>query len=391
MTRKNIFFIILGISLIFLVTPFFVQAQEVTSRNVVRRDTFSELSKSAHIAFMGGSITEMDGYRPMVCEMLRERFPETEFTFTAAGIASTCSTTGAFRLERDVLSQGPVDMFFVEFAVNDDQDAHHSREAAIRGMEGIVRHVLRHNPRAKIVMTFFANEHLMEEYRRGAEAVSIAAHREVAERYGISTVNVAREAQQQIDEKTLTWERFGGVHPAPYGNRLTANMIAYLLDDSAELSESVAESENPLEPFCYENGRFLSPETAEFSGAWTWSVPDWTSLPGAFRSNFAGLKLLCCQTPEEEMMLEFTGSAIGAYILAGPDAGIVEYRVDDLPAQQATLFHDFSSGLHYPRTVIFHDDLPPGMHILRMKLIETVPPGSKGTAARILEFTVNPE
>ena len=31
------------------------------------------------------------------------------------------STTGAFRLERDVLSAGPLDLLFVEFAVNDDQ------------------------------------------------------------------------------------------------------------------------------------------------------------------------------------------------------------------------------------------------------------------------------
>src|SRR5512136_862597 len=77
--------------------------------------------KKGHVVFMGGSITEMDGYRPMVCELLRKRFPETEFAFTNAGIASTCSTTGAFRLQADVLAKGPVDLFLVEFAVNDDQ------------------------------------------------------------------------------------------------------------------------------------------------------------------------------------------------------------------------------------------------------------------------------
>ena len=41
-------------------------------------------------------------------------------------IASTCSTTGAFRLRDDVLIKGPVDLFFIEFAVNDDQDAGHA-------------------------------------------------------------------------------------------------------------------------------------------------------------------------------------------------------------------------------------------------------------------------
>mgnify|MGYP005715954185 FL=1 len=62
-----------------------------------------ELQKVGHVAFIGGSITEMNGYRPMVCEMLKKRFPETEFEFTAAGIASTCSTTGAMRLQLSLI------------------------------------------------------------------------------------------------------------------------------------------------------------------------------------------------------------------------------------------------------------------------------------------------
>jgi hypothetical protein len=107
-----------------------------------------EKTGKGHVAFMGGSITEMNGYRPMVCEDLRKRFPKTAFTFTDAGISSTCSTTGAFRLQEQVLDRGPVDLFFVEFAVNDDQDAHHDRRECIRGLEGIIRHVRQHNPAA---------------------------------------------------------------------------------------------------------------------------------------------------------------------------------------------------------------------------------------------------
>jgi lysophospholipase L1-like esterase len=114
-----------------------------------------EGQKVGHVAFLGGSITEMNGYRPLVCDFLRRRFPQTLFTFTNAGIASTCSTTGAFRLASDVLAQGSVDLLFIEFAVNDDQDAHHTRRECIRGMEGIVRHVLAHNPNADIVGTYW--------------------------------------------------------------------------------------------------------------------------------------------------------------------------------------------------------------------------------------------
>ena len=96
-----------------------------------------EQDKRGHVAFIGGSITEMDGYRPMVCKILKKRFPDTEFKFTAAGISSTCSDTGAFRMQRDVLSKGPLDMLFVEFAVNDDQDSDQAYHDALRGMEGV--------------------------------------------------------------------------------------------------------------------------------------------------------------------------------------------------------------------------------------------------------------
>src|SRR5438046_8945790 len=61
-----------------------------------------QTQRKGSVAFIGGSITEMEGYRPMVCEGLKKRFPETALKFKAAGIASTCSTTGAFRLASDV-------------------------------------------------------------------------------------------------------------------------------------------------------------------------------------------------------------------------------------------------------------------------------------------------
>lgn len=386
--------LILFFSALSLISIFSVSAQEVTDRNVGFVAPFPDLGEKAHVAFMGGSITEMNGYRPLVCEMLRKRFPETEFTFTAAGISSTCSMTGAFRLDRDVLSKGPVDLFFVEFAVNDDQDAHHDEKTAIRGMEGIVRHLKNEQGKTPIVMTFFANEHLMDEYRKGNEATSIRAHRKVAEHYGIPTIDVAGEVQRQIDEKKLTWEQFGGVHPAPYGNRLAANMIEILFEkawnDAGKpgIPAKYVVPE-PLDPFNYENGRFLSPDGAKFDDSWTWSVPDWKSIPGGFRDTFSGQKLLCADGPEAELTLKFEGKAIGAFILAGPDAGIVEYRIDEKTPGRKVLFHDYSRGLHYPRTVTFDDELEPGEHTLRLKLLDTVPPGSKGTAARILQFTVN--
>ena len=195
------------------------------------RIEFERRSKG-QVVFMGGSITEMNGYRPMVAEMLAKRFPKTAFMFTNAGIASTCSTTGAFRLETDVLGKGPVDLLFVEFAVNDDQDAGHTETDAIRGMEGILRHARRYNPFMDIVIVYFVNPEMVEKLREGKTPIPVAAHERVAKHYDVSAIYLAKEVAERITRGSLTWEEYGGTHPAPRGNALCAEMISRLLDSA---------------------------------------------------------------------------------------------------------------------------------------------------------------
>ena len=376
-----------------------------------------EREKKGHVAFIGGSITEMNGYRPMVCEMLKKRFPQTEFTFTDAGIASTCSTTGAFRLESDVLSKGPVDLFFVEFAVNDDQDAHHARRECMRGMEGIVRHCLKHNPAMDIVFTYFVNPEMVEIIKSGKTPLPIAAHEDVAAHYGISTVNLAKEVTEQIQAGKLTWEKFGGTHPAPFGNAICAGMIEEMLN-AAWKNPLPADAERrggsrtaptspaePLDPLNYGNGRFIDPAKAQAKSGWTLGVPEWKKLKGACRERFLKVPILSveqascllaggtpaplAEEPGAELTLAFSGTAIGAYVLAGPDAGIVEASIDGGALKSVDLLHAFSGGLHYPRTVMFDADLAPGEHTLRLRVADRKNPRSSGHAARIVQFAAN--
>jgi len=354
-----------------------------------------ETARTGHVALLGGSITEMDGYRPMVAEMLRKRFPETAFEFTSAGIASTCSTTGAFRLADDVLAKGPADLLFVEFAVNDDQDAHHTREECVRGMEGIVRHLRRHNPRADVVFVYFVNESMMETYRKRETPLPVAAHEAVAERYGVPSLHLARAVTRRIDAGEFTWKDYGGVHPAPFGNRLAADLVGALLDAcwKGPLEPGAAAREHPLpaalDPQNYEGGRFLAVREARLGEGWRIGVPDWAALAGGKRDRFTRLDILEATRPGARLTLEFRGSCVGAYVLAGPDAGIVEASVDGGAARRVDLWHPFSAGLHYPRTVLLADGLAPGRHTLVLTVAAERNAQSQGTAARIMHFAAN--
>jgi acetyl esterase/lipase/lysophospholipase L1-like esterase len=355
-----------------------------------------EREHTGHVAFIGGSITEMNGYRPMMVDWLQKRFPKTKFNFTDAGIASTCSTTGAFRLGADVLSAGPVDLFFIEFAVNDDQDAGHAGRECVRGMEGIIRQVRRHNPHADIVITHFVNPGMLKIIQAGKLSVSQSRHEDVARHYSISTINVGQEIADRIAGKTMTWSQYGGTHPKQPGNAMVAQLNQELLTAawSLPLSDSTgqqshASPEQPLDPLSYADGRFVGIRSAKIGSDWKIHRPEWKKLRGSSRSRFVQLDLLEATESGAELSLKFKGTAVGAYVLAGPDAGTLEFSIDGENFQPVDLFHRHSRGLHYPRTVMFRSDLDGGDHALRLRLSADHNKASSGTAARILQFVAN--
>lgn len=370
------------------------------SKNVHYRSNFDhsrnafEKDKQGTVAFLGGSITEMDGYRVMVQADLQARFPETQFTFINAGISSTCSTTGAFRFEEDVLSAKP-DLLFVEFAVNDDQDAAHAARECIRGMEGILRHARTTLPKLDIVVTHFVNPPMLEQLQKDETPISSGSHDQVAAHYGISSIDLAREVAERIAAGTLTWEEYGGTHPNDPGNRLAADMIADLLD--AAWSDPIADhprSEShrlakQIDKNSYAQGTMLPPTAAKLGKGWVVHRPDWASLPGSKRDRFSDMELLCSTEPGSECSLDFTGTGIGLFVLAGPDAGVVEYSIDGGETRELDLYHNYSKGLHYPRTVMLDADLDQGEHSIKIRVAKTKHETSAGHAVRILKIAVN--
>lgn len=372
----------------------------VSDQNFILRGNFQnsrlqfEQNKQGHVAFIGGSITEMDGYRPMVAEMLTKRFPNTKFKFTNAGISSTCSDTGAFRLQRDVLSQGPLDLLFVEFAVNDDQDGQQSYLDALRGMEGIIAQARRHNPAIDIVITFFANKNILEQQEK---TPSIAAHSKVAAHYHVSVNNLARELADQIASGKTDWSTYGGVHPKKNGNIMCATLIANaLLEDWAIPLPANAKPQahplvEPLDSKSYINGRLVPLTEVKHDSNWTIGVPDWRhENKGKVRPRFVRTPMIYSSTPGAKLTLSFSGTAIGAYLLAGPDAAIIRCTLDGKQTKVIDTLSKFS-GFNYPVTYMFFNELSAGSHTLELEILENRTGRSRrgGTGFRAIAFTAN--
>ncbi len=76
-----------------------------------------------------------------------------------------------------------------------------------------------------IVVTFFVNEGMLKKLQAGQTPLTIEAHEAVAKHCNVSTINLAKEAAEEITAGTLTWKDYGGVHPAVRGNAICASMV----------------------------------------------------------------------------------------------------------------------------------------------------------------------
>jgi lysophospholipase L1-like esterase/pimeloyl-ACP methyl ester carboxylesterase len=354
-----------------------------------------EREKKGRVAFLGGSITANSGWRDSICAYLQKRFPETKFEFIAAGIPSMGSTPGAFRFERDVLGKGKVDLLFEEAAVNDRVNGF-SSETQILGMEGIVRHARESNPAMDIVVMHFVDPDKISEYRKGITPPEIQNHEKVAAHYGVSTINLAKEVTDRIDNGEFSWENdFKNLHPSPFGQHIYYQSMKSFLDlcwngfvaDDDKLTAYPLPAK--LAEACYNLGVLVP--SAESEPAKGWRVDsNWIPTDKAgTRVDFVKVPLLIAEGPGGILTFDFEGNAVGIAVASGPDAGIIQYRIDKSKWQKQDLFTPWSSSLHLPWFYTLSYGLEQGKHRMEIRVLPEKNIQSKGNACRIRYFYVN--
>ncbi|TFH20501.1 MAG: hypothetical protein E4H10_16575 [Bacteroidia bacterium] len=354
-----------------------------------------ERDKVGTVAFLGGSITQNGGWRDSLCNYLQERFPDTRFTFIPAGIASMGSTPGAFRLERDVLSKGPVDLLFEEAAVNDATNRR-SNEEQIRGMEDSIRHTLKANPATDIVVMHFVDPGKMETYIQGKIPEVIRNFDEVAGHYKVGTINLAKEVTDRISNGEFTWEDdFKDVHPSPFGQSIYFRSMKAFLEKA--YAQAVTGNEQitphpipePLDPYCYEHGSIVPFQKAidvqgfEHINNWT---PD---LSAGTRKGYTNVDMLVGKHPGNSFTFQFEGNAAGIMVAAGPDAGMIEYRIDGKDVLTLDLFTRWSQQLYLPWYFTLASGLEQGKHTLVVKISRDKNAESLGHSCIIKAFYIN--
>lgn len=351
--------------------------------------------KVGKVVFVGGSITVMDnGWRQMTADYLRQRFPDTEFTFVNAGISSTGSPFAAFRLMRDAFEGGPPDLVFEEAAVN-DLHIGQSDTTIRRGMEGLLRHIRSASPTTDVVLMHFVEPRHMADYRAGRTPNVIALHEPIAEHYGVPTIQLAREVTERIDAGQFTWaDDFKNLHPSPFGHRLYASTIrrtlsaawdAPLAEDAVPLAHDLPE---PIDTFCYDGGALIAPVKINKIAGFAYIEkcdPRNGKNGNSVRPGYHDVPMLVGDKAGDTFYYTFTGRAVGLVLCVGGDAGVIEYQIDDGGWTSFDL-ESRHKGVHLPRLYMLADELDAEKpHVLRVRLTDQREPG----ACRVVNLAVN--
>ena len=357
-------------------------------------NTFYHLKneKKITVAFLGGSITYNPGWRDKICQYLRETYPQTGFTFIPAGIPSLGSLPHSFRLQTDILDKGKIDLLFLEAAVNDHANGTDSM-IQLKAMEGIIRHALTTNPSMNIVVMAFADEDKNHDLEKNIEPLEVKVHRQIAAFYHLPFVNLAKEVYERIGHGEFTWkDDFKNLHPSPYGQNIYYQSIKtmFQLDNSENEGGKITgvKLPKPLNKDCYSNGAYaavhLATKLQGFSIVDKWNPTD----KKATREGFVNVPVLEATKVGSSFTFSFTGNAVGIAIVSGPDAGMIEYRIDNGETQTRSLFTKSSNSLHLPWYLILSDGLHSGRHELEVKT-SSIKGNSGGNACRIVYFLVN--
>lgn len=191
-------------------------------------------------AYIGGSITEgynagtTEFYAKTCTDLLQSYFPDITVTGVNAGISGTPSLLGNLRLERDVLSADP-DIVFVEFAVNDGQEADYKN-----AYESLVRTLLTQEKDIAVVLLFTV---LDSGYTCQEHMSKIGAN------YDLPMISVPDSVYKEIEAGRMTWQDYSDdqSHPNAYGHKCITDFVDnYYQKVLPAVSENVGEVSKEL-------------------------------------------------------------------------------------------------------------------------------------------------
>lgn len=343
--------------------------------------------KEVRVGYLGGSITEANGWRPKTMEWFRKQYPASNMVEINAAIGGTGSDLGVYRVRQDVLDHKP-DLLFVEFAVNDGGAP---TERILKAMEGIVRQTWKANAATDICFVYTLTEGMLGDLEGGKFPHAASVMEQIADHYAIPSVHMGLEVAHLHQAGKLLFtgplpktdaERAAqsgkivfsgdGVHPYPEtGHQLYLECIERSMAKIAPMGKPGRHRlPAPLLPDNWERAKLVPLSAVTLSAGWQKLDPATDPRAKQFQRRLP--ELWKTNKPGETITLRFKGTALLLYDLLGPDCGQVSVQFDDKPAVTQARFDSFST-YHRLATLPVVDDAPDTVHTVTIRLLPEQP------------------
>ena len=195
-------------------------------------------------------------------------------------------------------------------------------------LEGLVRQVILYRATHSQILVYTLTPELLQSYQAGQTPEYIRVSEQIAEHYGIPSLNLAQYAAQKIIAGEISLAAFSadGVNPTDAGAKIYADAVAKFVDALLTAYPIPDQPQRrtlppPLFPETDDNGRIVAYEDPPVQRSANWQ-PGQASPIGPFRH------LLVSNEVGATLTLKFKGSEIGILDVVDKDSADYEYTVD---------------------------------------------------------------
>ncbi len=216
-------------------------------------------------------------------------------------------------------------------------------EQAQLSLEGLVRQIRLYRPTHSEMLLYTLTPEMLADYRAGKTPDYIKAGEQIADHYGIPSVNLAQYAAQKIIAGEIAFEKFSadGLNPTDAGAKIYGDAIAKFVDALMTAYPVPDKPVNyklppPLFPQTDDNGRIIAYEDPQVKQSGHWQ-PGQASPIGPFRH------VLVSSEKGASLSLKFKGSEIGLIDVVDKDSAALEFSVDGAPLQKLAVPKDVAA------------------------------------------------
>ena len=288
-----------------------------------------------YLFFIGDSVLAGTGLKDANLRYSRQMVQGFAKYFPEASIHETRhmqpggSWFGLFRCSRGQAVFGEVicsgHLAILDFAAG---DRHADIDEVKLALEGLVRQIIHYRATHSRILVYTLTPEMLEAYRAGKTPEYIQVSEQIADHYGIASLNLAKYAADKILAGQITFEEFSadGINPTDAGARIYAEAVAAFVDDLMTAFPVPQQPRrytlpDPLFPETDDNGRIVAYEDPQVKQAGNWK-PGQPSPIQPFRH------LLVSDSMGATLRLKFKGSEIGLLDVVDGDTATYEYSVD---------------------------------------------------------------